>query len=219
VITDFHFVRAAAAHIGEAADATSQALGEGLVKSDTTFTDRWVRQAAKAINGFQHQGMRWRARAHTETATSGETPATDLVCVLEIDLPGYSSRNGFLAQTFLIEEEHPPDSGRLQTLRKRCAALQAATSASFVLIYRSRDVIVVPAAAVLATSTRPDRLHKRKIGHFFEEFFSSFIGDPRVAGGKSAPLEDLIRKQKARTGLALHVELVTTPRQESLFKR
>lgn len=219
MITDFHFVRAAAARIGEAADGASQALSNGLVKSGSEFTDRWVRQAAKAVDGFQHQGMRWRARAHVETRPGDETRTVDLVCAVEIDLPGYSSRNGFLAQTFLIEEDNPPDSGRLQTLRKRCKALQSATPASFVLIYRTKDVIVVPAAAVLATSTRPDRLHKRKIGHFFEEFFSSFIGDARLSGAKSAPLDELVRQKNARTGLALHVELVSTPRQESLFRR
>jgi hypothetical protein len=119
----------------------------------------------------------------------------------------------------LIGEGHAPDAGRLEKLRKRLGVTLAATPASFVMIYRPQDVIVVPASAVVATSARPDRLHKRKLGHFFEEFFSSFIGDAKVPGPKSVPLEELVQKQRARAGLALHVELVSTPRQESLFKR
>ena len=89
MITDFHFVRAAAARIGEAADAASKSLGEGLVKSDSAFTDRWVRSAAKAIDGFKHQGMRWRARAHVETGSGDDAPAVDRVCAVEVDIPGY----------------------------------------------------------------------------------------------------------------------------------
>jgi len=219
MIADHHFVRAAAARIGEVADTTSTALADGLVKSETAFTDRWVRRAAKAVSGFRHQGLRWRAQAHVEPAADAGTYSADLICVLEIDLPDYSSRRGFLAQTLLIEQGSPPDAGRLGELRRRCSVMQAATPAAFVLIYRAKDVIVVPATAVVASSTRPDRLHRRKIGHFFEEFFSSFIGDPRVPGPKSAALEDVVRKQNARAGLALHVELVSTPRQESLFRR
>lgn len=219
MIADHHFVRAAAARIGDVADATSQALADGLLRSEDAFTDRWVKRAAKAVDGFRHQKLRWRAQAHVVAGKDDAAPAADLVCVLEVDLPGYSSRKGFLAQTLLIEDGHAPDAGRLQTLRKKCGALQAVTPASFVLIYRAKDVIVVPATAVVATSTRPDRLHKRKIGHFFEEFFSSFIGDPRVPGSRGTSLEDLVAKQNARAGLALHVELVSTPRQESLFRR
>ena len=221
MLADYHFVRAAATRIGEAADGTTRSVTEGPEPSAPKLIEQWVRAAARSVDGFRHGNLRWRSKALVAAAEQAAAAQVDLLCVLDVDLPGYTARRGFLAQAFAIDAEHPPDSGRLQTLRSRSATLLRSTAAAFVLVLRSRGPVVVPASAVVAATGRPDRLHKRKVGHFFEEFFSGFLGDPKmaqVAGEESATLETLMARRKARAGLALHVESVSTPRQESLFR-
>lgn len=218
MIADHRFVRAAAARIADAASATSRALDEGLIKSPRVFTDRLVRRAAKEVDRFRSHDLRWRAQAFV--ADNGDASyVADVVGVLEVDLPDYSVRKGFLARSLLLAGDRPPAHDDLEQLRRACTVLLAVTPASYVFVYRPTDVIVVPANAVVGSVARPDRLHRRQLGRFYEEHFSCFIGDGQIAGGRSLPLEELARQHQARTGLALHVELASTPRQESLFRR
>ena len=218
MIADHRFVRAAAARIAEAADATCAALSEGLIRSPRVFTDRLVRRAAREVDGFRSHELRWKAQAWIDSEAES-TFVADLLGTLEVDLQDYKVRKGFLARTLLVPEGRPPNHEELEDLREACTAMLAATPASYVLIYRQRGVIVVPASAVVGSIGRPDRLHRRQIGRFFEEHFSCFIGDPRIAGARSVPLEELARKHRTRCGLALHVEPASMPRQESLFRR
>jgi hypothetical protein len=218
MITDHRFVRAAAALLGEAADTTASALAEGLIKNKAAFTDRFLRRGAKEVNGFKHHELRWRSKAFIDKEIDDDKQITDIVVILEIDLPDYQTRKGFLAQTLLMGSTASASSDEVALLRKRSSITQAVTPASFAFIYRPKGVVVVPAAALVASSTRPDRLHRRQVGPFFEEFFSCFIGDPKISGARTAPLEDLVKRHHARAGLALRVETISTPRQGRLFR-
>lgn len=220
MITDHRFVRAAAARIAEAASATSVALGEGLIRRERVFTERLVRRIARQLDGFTRQNLRWRAAAAIEKRTKEDQapPAADLVGTLVIDLPDYHVRTGFLALSLLIDPDRPPHADGLQTLRKRCSMMNAVTPASYVFVYRPDGIVVVPATAVAGSTMRPDRLHHRHIGRFFEELFSGFLGDPKVCGPKSLSLGDLVRKHHGGAGLSVRVEAVEEPRQERLFR-
>ena len=218
MIADHRFVRAAAARISDAADATSAALGEGLIRNHRTFTDRLLRRAAKEVDQFQSGELRWHSRAWVNKGSDTGFVA-DIVGTLEVDLPDYSVRKGFLARSLLIQIGRAPSLDELDDLRKACAVMLAVTPASYVFIYKSTGVSVVPAGSVIGTIGRPDRLHRRQIGRFYEEHFSCFIGDGRVAGTKSLPIDEIAKEHRARTGLALHVEPASTQRQESLFPR
>ncbi len=218
MIADHRFVRAAAAQIAEAADATCSGLAEGLIRSPRVFTDRFVRRAAKQVDRFRSHDLRWRAQAFVDKEVE-EGATAEILGTLEVDLPDYSVRKGFLASTLVIGGDRPPEHGELAELRARCERMLAATPAAFVFVYRPRGVIVVPAGAVVGSLGRPDRLHRRQIGRFYEEHFSCFIGDGHIAGASGASLEDQAGSSGARTGLALHVEPASTPRQESLFRR
>jgi hypothetical protein len=218
MMTDHRFVRAAAALLGDAADATASALSEGLIKNEAAFTDRFLRRGAKEVNGFKHHELRWRSKAFIDKQADPDKTITDIVVILEIDLPDYQARKGLLAQTLLMGSTASSGSEDVGRLRKRSRITQAVTPASFAFIYRPKGVVVVPAAALVASSTRPDRLHRRQIGPFFEEFFSCFIGDPKISGARTTPLEDLVKRHQARAGLALRVETLVAPRQGRLFR-
>ncbi len=217
MITDHRFVRAAASLISDAADATSAALAEGLVKTESAFTDRFLRRSAKEVDGFKRHDLRWRSKALIDK-NGDNKHLTDVLVILEIDLPDYKTRKGFVVQPLLMGSTTSAGSYAAARLRTRVSVMQAATPASFAFIYRPQGVVVVPAVALVASCTRPDRLHRRQIGPFFEEFFSCFIGDPKVSGARAATLEDLVKRHNARAGLALRVESVTTPRQGRLFR-
>ena len=215
---DHRFVRAAAARIAEAADSTCAALSEGLIRNPRIFTDRLLRRAAKGVDRFRSHDLRWRAQAYIDSNADAAFVA-DIVGSLEVDLPDYAVRKGFLARTLLVPDDRPPAHDDLEDLRLACTVMLAVSPASYVFVYKPTGVIVVPATAVVGSIGRPDRLHRRQIGRFYEEHFSCFIGDPRIAGAQAVPLEELARQNQARTGLALHVEPASTPRQESLFRR
>ena len=218
MLADHRFVRAAAARIAEAADATCSGLAEGLVRSPRVFTDRFVRRAAKQVDRFRSHDLRWSAQAFVDRDPV-EDPVAEVIGTLEVDLPDYSLRKGFLARTLLVSRERAPEHHELEELREGCARMLEKTPAAYVFVYRAAGVIVVPAGAVVGSVGRPDRLHRRQIGRFYEEHFSCFIGDGGVAGDSGSTLEDLARSCGVRTGLALHVEPASTPRQESLFRR
>jgi hypothetical protein len=141
----------------------------------------------------------------------------DIVGTLEVDLPDYSVRKGFLARSLLIRTGRAASLDELDDLRKACAVMLAVTPASYVFIYKSTGVSVVPAGSVIGTIGSPDRLHRRQIGRFYEEHFSCFLGDSRVAGAKAIPIDEIAKQHRARTGLALHVEPASKQLQESLF--
>ena len=218
MFADHRFVRAAAARLGDAADATGVALAEGHIGSARVFTDRLLRRAAQEIDRFRNRDQRWRAKAFVDD-DGGADPAAEVLGLLEVDLPDYSLSTGFLAAALLIDPERPPAHEELAGLRATCSTLLQRTPAAYVFVYRPDGVIVVPAAAVVGSVGRPDRLHRRRWSRFYEEHFSCFIGDGRLASEGERTLEELVRRYGARTGLALHVEHASTPRQESLFRR
>jgi hypothetical protein len=222
MLADHRFVRSAAARITAAADAICAGFAEGLVESPSAFTERLARQAARRLDGFRDNDLRWAAQAFV-SADASRSPADsapiDLVGTLEVALPDYAMRKGFLARVLLVAPGAAPDRAELEALRAACAAMLERTPASYVFLARRRGVIVVPAGAVAGSVGRPDRLHRRRIGRFYEEHFSCFIGDPGVSGESHATLEERVRAAGARVGLALRVEHATSPRQESLFRR
>lgn len=218
MFADHRFVRAAAARISRAAETTCTALAEGLITSRSVFTDRLLRHMAKEVDRFRSGDLRWRARALIASDTEDDF-AAEMVGVLEVDLPDFSVRKGFLATALALPGAQPPAHEDLDELRDACAQMLAMTPASYVFIYRPQGVIVVPAGAAAGSAGRPDRLHRRQLGRFYEEHFSCFIGDAGVASDGDLSLDELAGRHRARTGLALHVELASTPRQESLFRR
>lgn len=216
---EIHFVRAAAERLTAAADATCAALAEGLVGSERAFTDRLVRRMASELDGFQSHGLRWRAKAHVGRGETDRTHLADLLIAFEVDLPDYRVRTGLLARVVRRGPEGQTDHESLEELRRQCAVMLGASGDSFVLVARGAGVIAVPAASVAGSIGSIERLHQRTLGRFFEEHFASFLGDPKLAGSGEAPLDELCRQQSVRTGLALHVEPASMPRQESLFRR
>ncbi|MDX1642726.1 MAG: hypothetical protein R3244_00065 [Thermoanaerobaculia bacterium] len=216
---DLHFVRAAAAQLAAATDATCAALAEGLVGSERAFTDRLVRRMASELDGFTSHEMRWRAKAFVDRPAEEATYLADLLVAFEVDLPDYGVRSGILATVVRRGPQDAADHEALEALRRRCQLMLTATGDAFVLMARPSGVIVLPAATVAGSVGRLDRLHQRTLGRFFEEHFSSFIGDPRMAGEERVSIDELCRQHRARTGLALHVEPASMPHQESLFRR
>lgn len=216
---EVHFVRAAAERLTVAAEATCAALAEGLVGSERAFIDRLVRRMAAELDGFQSHDLRWRAKSHVTRGEADATYLADLLVAFEVDLPDYAVRTGLLTRVVRRGPEGQTDHESLDELRRSCAEMLGTTGDAFVLIARAGGVIALPAATVAGSVGPLERLHQRTLGRFFEEHFSSFLGDPRLAGAGDTPLEELCRQHRSRTGLALHVEPASTPRQESLFRR
>ena len=98
--------------------------------------------------------------------------------VLNINLNQYKISKGFLAQAKRMEARI--DRGELV---KQCKKMLSYTPASFVFLYSKKDIRVIPASAVIASSgTNPlkERMYSRAIYSFFELHFVSFLGDTKI---------------------------------------
>src|SRR5713101_2938295 len=100
MIRVFRMIRSAASRIARAADLAENNLDEALVEQEPQFTDRMLDRITQAIEGYQTKGVLWRAKTLTDRGANAQEKqyGADFVGVLQIEVPGYSVKKGFLAQ-------------------------------------------------------------------------------------------------------------------------
>jgi len=194
-------IRSAASRIARAADLAENDLAEALVEQEPQFTDRMLGRITQAIEGYQTKGVLWRAKTLTDRGANAQEKqyGADFVGVLQIEVPGYSVKKGFLAQAKLIRPSENMGKAELERMRHQCHQMLELSPDSFVFSYSPDSVRVIPAIAVAGSSEteeifRPDGLYSRSIAKFFEEHFASFIGDHRI----SEPTIDTLERLQAR---------------------
>jgi hypothetical protein len=105
---------------------------------------------------------------------------------VEIDLPEYKARKGFLSQAKLLEHGDFLSSTEMERLRSQCEQMLSRTSAAFVFVYSSIDISILPALAV-ANSRHGDLYshYSRSVSRFYEEHFSCFLRRPSNIGANT----------------------------------
>lgn len=160
---------------------------------------------AEAMDGFSAKGIRWRAKTLTDRGPHSQEKqyGADFAGVLEIDVPGYNVKKGFLAQAKLLRADGMSDA-EFRRMVGQCQQMLELSPASFVF-HQSRDGIrVIPAIAVVGSSGPevafdPNGVYSRKIGRFYEEHFGCFVGD----GAISEPTIETLERLRARELLYL----------------
>jgi hypothetical protein len=91
------------------ADATRSTIEDfklGIIAGEVSMTDRLLGAISSALDGRTIGGLRWRARTLKTARGVGAEESrhgADVLGVLEVDLPGYELRKGFLLQSKIIE--------------------------------------------------------------------------------------------------------------------
>lgn len=199
-------IREVAKIVSDAAEGTTAALGNRRVEQEPQFTDRMIGRMEHAIEGYVTKGIIWRAKTLTDRGRGAQESrfGADFISALDISITGYSVRKGFLAQAKLIEPGgyiSPQEYSRMQA---QCIQMLDLTPASFVFLYSIQGISVVPAISIVAAShINPHNLYSRRLNRFYEEHFSSFIGDKAISTPAIGVLEDLAHQYHARSALGL----------------
>jgi hypothetical protein len=203
-------VRSAAKRIADAADSAVEDLAQGLVEQEPHLTDRLLGRIMQAMDGYRSKGVRWSAKTLTDhgPGTQEKRYGADFVGVLDVDLPEFKVKKGFLAQAKLL------DSGRMRTsefrrLVSQCEKMLDLSPDSFVFHESIDGIRVIPAISVVGASGpevafNEDAFYSRKISRFYEEHFECFIGDRRIRAANRQTLTDL--EARALLSLAARAE-------------
>lgn len=206
MIRDYAVIRESAERVAEAANHTIAALAQGRVEQEPAFTDRMLGAIEEAMNGFEVKGIRWRAKTLTDRGKGSQEKkyGADFMGVLDISLQDYSVRKGFLAQAKLIKPGDYMSMTEYDAMKDQCDKMLRLSPASFVFLYSSTKIRVVPALAVVGAGRRnPHELYSRSIATFYKGHFGSFIGDPRVDEPRVEALVRLDERATARSVLFL----------------
>jgi hypothetical protein len=198
-------IRDAARQIASAAEASLDDLKTGLVEQEPHLTDRMLGRMAQVMDGYKAKGVTWSAKTLTDHGpnTQEKEYGPDFVGVLEINIPGYKVKKGFLAQAKLTKSDKMNRSD-FDRLIDQCKRMLDLSTESFVFHYSFEGIRVIPAIAVLAASGPsavfdPDGLYFRRISTFYEDHFECFVGDMRISEASERTLEQL----RARSLLSL----------------
>lgn len=180
----YKMVREVAREISKAADGAFDAYLEGRVGEEPQITDRILGAVEDRIRTRSFGGVVWQARTlRTSRGQAAEEKrhGADLMGVLDVDLPNYKVKKGFLAQAKKVE---PGKFSRQEwdRLIDQCEEMIKRTPDSFVFVYsKKKRISIFPAISVLSSGSMDIfDLYHRSMQNFFENHLECFIGDPRI---------------------------------------
>ena len=190
-----------------AARETVDDLVATRVEHETHFTDRFIGNLQHQLNGKTIAGVRWTVKTLTDRVVSGQERefGADFMGVLDVELEGFSTKKGFLAQAKRVEPSGKFPSSEVSRLREQCEKMLRHTPDSFVFLYSAHSgVTVVPAVEVMgARDCNPHELTAKPVGQFFEDHLDCFIGDPKIRSADLRQLQALRADLAARSGYIL----------------
>ena len=93
------------------------------------------------------------------------------------------------------------DPATPNSLFAQCESMLSITPDSFVFVYSSDGIFVLPAISVVSLEVggRPLNIYSKSLRHFMQDFLQCFLGDPLV----SAVDDDTLRRVRVRAGSAM----------------
>jgi hypothetical protein len=195
------------AKLDRAEQSTLQAMRDGRVEHEPSITDRMLAYIEARLDGTDIGGVRWTAKTLTSIGiNSQETEhGADFFGLLDLRLPGYNVKKGFLAQAKKIEPGQSMSQTAYNDLRDQCDRMHNRSPVSYVFIYSLMSGIrVVSANDVLASHRgNPLDLTSWSMREFFRAHFECFIGDYRLSAATPEELEALTVDVRARNGIRI----------------
>lgn len=209
MLKNYGIVRDAAKRVEEAAKGAMTALQDRRVEQEPQFTDRMLGRVEQAMEGYEHKGVSWRAKTLTDRGPNSQEKrfGADFMGVVSIKLPGLSVNKGFLAQAKLIQPGENIRIKDFERMQGQCEQMLRLTADSFVFLYSSENIRIVPAVTVASCERiNPHDLYSRSVGRFFEDHFSCFVGDRKIHAPDIDSLEVMATEYLARSALALYAK-------------
>ena len=200
MLKNYGIIRDAAKVIEKAAVDIVSALNNEIIEQEPDFTNQMIGSIRQAMDGYRNRGIRWEAKTLTALGRSSQESeyGADFMGVLNIDLSDYRVSKGFLAQAKLIREGRDLNNSEYDRMQNQCERMLRISPASFVFLYSKDGIYVVPAISIVSTNRiDPYDLYGRSIRRFYEEHFSSFIGDRCLNIPHVDALKDIARQFEA----------------------
>lgn len=206
-------VRGVAQKIKEAAAAICESLRTTEIEQEPAFTDRLLQAIKDSLKDYKSKGISWSAKTLTDRGPGAQETeyGADFAGVLSIQVPDYQVRKGFLAQAKRIEARESIAGRDFDEMKQQCDRMLKRTPDSYVFLYTTTQVTVIPAIAIASSTRRnPHEFYSRKISSFFEAHFECFIGDRRI----DAATHEMLERLEVRTVLFIEAKATDeTPKE------
>ena len=197
VLKPLRSVRTIAREFDLVANRAFDAYREDRVMEEPQVTDRILGAIEVSIQNRQFGGVVWKARTLKTSGKGAEEKrhGADLMGVLDINLPFFKVKKGFLAQAKRAEPDGRFSLQEWKRLLFQCEKMLERTPDSFVWIYSKREGIrIFSANSVLGlgmTSRNVFDLYHHSVSSFFESHLECFIGDPLLNSTNIETLDTL----------------------------
>jgi hypothetical protein len=149
-------VQTSARHIAAAANRTVDDLVAHRVEHEPEFTSEMLGRMKESMNGYRVGGVHWTAKTLTSHGANAQERrfGADFLGVLDLDLPEYKVRKGFLAQAKRIDGWSGMNGEDWDRIVDQCKTMLSITPESFVFVYSPRAITVIPAIAIISAQQR-----------------------------------------------------------------
>ena len=206
-------------------------LNKGHIETEPSLTDRFLGGLEVAFGNdtcglrSDHFDLQLRTlRDRGPNAPEREFGA-DLVCVFDANIPGCTLTKGVLVQAKRTGSEgigispgnhrYPDISVEVSkrapstpnSLFAQCEAMLSVTSDSFVFVYASDGIFVVPALSIVSMEIggRSLNVYSKPLRYFMQDFLYCFIGDALVNAIDDETLRNLQERVRARSAMLLSI--------------
>lgn len=226
--------------ISEAENVAIRNLSENAIETEPSLTDRFLGAIDYVFeaNGFEVDGFNIKTRTLKDRGRNAAEHefGSDFISVLNIGIPSYSLSKGFLAQAKLAGKEeikviakkpYPEiqvsfptnksrDNSRLIT---QCEQMLNISSDSFVFVYSSLGIYVVPATTIVSIKEIGIQgVYSKTLQHFYKDFLMSFVGDRDLNAFDDATLRKLRDRTFSNSALAIEISSNNNINTNSRFK-
>ncbi len=188
----------AATKVASAAKKTAEDYAEKYIPDEPAFTAALVARICDSLSGYSKGGITWNSKVLSSHGPNTEESrfGADFLGSLNLDLPGYKVRKGFLAQAKRQEPGKALSTKEWVRLQAQCATMLNFSSDSYVFVYALNGVYVVPAISVSACAQAEDlhTLHPKTMSGFYKEHFMCFIGDRSIDSATPRVLDNLLAR-------------------------
>lgn len=203
-------VRGVAEHIADTANRTvKECLKDGWVEQEPPLTDRFIGAVVKSMHGYETKGIKWNAKTLSDRGQKSQESkfGADFVGILDINLPEFKIRKGFLAQAKLLKGGNM-NAADFKDMVEQCDKMLGISSESFVFFYSTKGISIVHANSIIGVRSHrgsfdPSILDDRDARTFYEAHLECHVGDRRI----NAPSAELLGQLKARTGMELTAKM------------
>ena len=196
-------------------------VNEGRIETEPSITDRFLDQIETVFNTSEStNGISFKARTLRDRGSNAPEKefGADFCGVMNIQLDGFELKKGFLSQAkraiggikvnadvFPFTNVNFKQNSEFNRLVEQVDNMLDITPDSFVFVYDSKGIMVVPAMSINGLKIDAE-LYAKPVDRFFKEYLMCFVGDHRLRAYDDDSLDSLRKETNSRTAIMFEVQ-------------